>query len=138
MAPNAPAWLTARPIAHRGLHGDGVPENTPAAFIAAREAGFGVELDLRLTADGETAVFHDAHLDRLCGCMGRIETLAAADIGCLPVLGSEQTVPMLKTALEVLDGAPVLATSAKQPGMLGELREALQHVERARAAGPQV
>lgn len=113
--------LPTRYFAHRGLHGDDAPENTPAAFIAARKAGFGVELDLRLTADGETAVFHDAHLERLCGHVGRIETLAAADIGCLPVLGSEQTVPMLKTALEALDGAPVLC-DIKGRGIRDRLR----------------
>ena len=55
-----------------GNAGTDVPENTPAAFALARQAGFGVELDLRLTADGETAIFHDPVLRRLCGREGGV------------------------------------------------------------------
>lgn len=96
-------------FAHRGLHaGTDVPENTPAAFALARQAGFGVELDLRLTADGETAIFHDPVLRRLCGRDDRIETLAADTVGSIPVLGSGQNIPLLRTALASLGGAPLL------------------------------
>jgi len=51
-------------IAHRGAavpvsH----PENTVAAFLRARSvASDWVELDVRRTADGQTAIHHDAHL----------------------------------------------------------------------------
>jgi len=49
------AWLTTRPIAHRGLHNAsaGVIENTASAFAAAIAAGYGIETDLQISADGE-------------------------------------------------------------------------------------
>jgi glycerophosphoryl diester phosphodiesterase len=60
-------WLTARPIAHRGLHDKqrGCEENSLAAFATAATQGFAIECDLQLSADGEAMVFHDETLDRL-------------------------------------------------------------------------
>ena len=60
-------WLTARPIAHRGLHdaAAGVIENTPSAFRAAIDAGYGIECDVQISADGEAMVHHDDALGRL-------------------------------------------------------------------------
>ena len=59
--------LTARPIAHRGLHDapSGVIENTPSAFRAAIASGYGIECDLQVSADGEAMVYHDDVLGRL-------------------------------------------------------------------------
>ncbi len=61
------AWLTAQPIAHRGLHepSKGVIENTPSAFSAAIESGYGIECDVQITRDGEAVVHHDDTLGRL-------------------------------------------------------------------------
>src|SRR5258708_26563153 len=63
----APGWLTARPVAHRGLHDRtrGIIENMPAAIAAAAAANFSIEVDLQLTADGEAMVHHDDELGRL-------------------------------------------------------------------------
>src|SRR4029079_14090478 len=68
-------WLIARPWAHRGLHDvqKGVIENTPSAFTAAIAAGYGIECDLQVSADGEAMVFHDAGLGRLTEADKRIE-----------------------------------------------------------------
>ena len=67
MSLNAPAWLTARPIAHRGLHGARVDrvENSLGAAEAAVQGGFAIECDVQASADGEAMVFHDETLDRL-------------------------------------------------------------------------
>ena len=65
-----PAWdlLFAPPIAHRGLWSrNGPPENSLGAFEAACEAGYGIELDVQLSSDGEAMVFHDDKLVRLTG-----------------------------------------------------------------------
>ncbi len=70
----APAWLTERPIAHRGLHtGDSrVPENSLAAFQAAADAGYAIELDVQLTSDGQLVVCHDDDLTRMTGTAKKI------------------------------------------------------------------
>src|SRR3954469_25660901 len=63
----APDWLTARPVAHRGLHDEarGIIENMPAAAAAAIAGNFAIECDIQLSADGEAMVHHDAALGRL-------------------------------------------------------------------------
>ena len=61
------AWMTARPIAHRGLHDDARPENSLAAFAAGMEAGYPLELDVHLTRDNELVVVHDENLKRVTG-----------------------------------------------------------------------
>ena len=66
-------WLTARPVAHRGLHNAtaGVIENTPSAFRAAIAGNYAIECDVQITADGEAMVYHDDALGRLTeGCIG--------------------------------------------------------------------
>jgi len=73
-------WLTARPIAHRGLHdaAAGRIENTPSAFRAAIDAGYGIECDLQISADGEAMVHHDDALGRLTDGAGRLDSMTAA------------------------------------------------------------
>src|SRR5687767_3344145 len=73
-------WLTAKPIAHRGLHdaARGVIENCASAFTAAIEAGYAIECDLQLSGDGEAVVFHDETLDRLMVGKGLVASHSAA------------------------------------------------------------
>src|SRR3972149_9924010 len=73
-------WLTARPIAHRGLHdaAAGVVENTAAAFRAAISGDYAIECDLQLSADGEAMVYHDDALGRLTEGKGRLDAMPAA------------------------------------------------------------
>ncbi len=74
-------WLTARPIAHRGLHdAAGVVENTATAFSAAIAGGYGIECDLQVSADGEAMVHHDDALGRLTEGSGKLAELSAAEI----------------------------------------------------------
>ena len=70
-------WLTARPIAHRGLHdaAHGVIENTAGAVRAAIAAGYGIEIDLQISGDGEAMVHHDDVLGRLTEGEGRLDRL---------------------------------------------------------------
>jgi glycerophosphoryl diester phosphodiesterase len=80
------AWLTARPIAHRGLHdaAAGVVENTAAAFRAAIDSNYGIECDLQITADGEAMVHHDDALGRLTEGSERLADLSAAALKAVP------------------------------------------------------
>jgi glycerophosphoryl diester phosphodiesterase len=78
----APDWLTARPVAHRGLHDRtcGVIENMPAAAAAAVAANFAIECDIQLTADGEAMVHHDDELGRLTEGAGALLGKTAAEL----------------------------------------------------------
>ncbi len=75
-------WLTARPIAHRGLHdaAAGIIENTASAFSAAIAGGYSIECDLQVSADGEAMVHHDDALGRLTEGNGPLADLSAAEL----------------------------------------------------------
>ncbi|MDE2061344.1 MAG: glycerophosphodiester phosphodiesterase [Bradyrhizobium sp.] len=74
-----PDWLTARPVAHRGLHDRprGIVENMPGAALAAIDGNFAIECDIQLTADGEAMVHHDDGLGRLTEGAGPLLGLTA-------------------------------------------------------------
>ena len=78
----APDWLTARPVAHRGLHdlARGVVENMPAAALAAVAGNFAIECDIQLTADGEAMVHHDDALGRLTEGSGALLGKTSAEL----------------------------------------------------------
>jgi glycerophosphoryl diester phosphodiesterase len=108
LLPAAPDWLRDVPLAHRGLHGDGVPENSLAAFEAAARAGVGVELDVHRTRDGVPVVLHDPDLRRVTGTAGRVAALDLADVAAVRLRGTDLGVPTLADALTVLADVPVM------------------------------
>jgi glycerophosphoryl diester phosphodiesterase len=75
-------WLTARPIAHRGLHdaAKGIIENTASAFNAAIAGNYAIECDLQVSVDGEAMVHHDGALGRLTEGSGRLDAMLASDL----------------------------------------------------------
>jgi glycerophosphoryl diester phosphodiesterase len=77
-----PDWLTARPVAHRGLHdaSSGVIENNEAAFRAAIAGNYSIECDIQITADGEAMVHHDDALGRLTDGAGALKTKTSAEL----------------------------------------------------------
>ena len=100
-----------RAYAHRGLGwGEGsYPENSLPGFAAAAAAGFGIELDLQLSADGEVFVFHDYTLDRMCGVPGKLSEKTAAELKALRLAGSEETIPTFAEVLATVGGrVPIL------------------------------
>jgi glycerophosphoryl diester phosphodiesterase len=106
--PVCPPWLAEVPLAHRGLHGDGVPENSLAAFAAAAGAGYGVELDVHLSRDGVPVVHHDTSLVRFTGRDARIGELTAAQLATLRLASSDEHVPTLAEVLRTMGDAPVM------------------------------
>lgn len=96
--------------AHRGLHDNSgpQPENSLAAFQAAKEAGYGVELDVRFTADRQVVVFHDDTLQRMCGDPRRVDECTYAQLKELRLLDTDQHIPLLSEALEILDKTTLL------------------------------
>ena len=114
-APNAPAWLTARPIAHRGLHdrAAGIIENTVLAAQAAIARGFAIECDVQLTADGEAVVFHDATTGRLLATDTVVARSSAASLAALPFKSGADHVPTLAHFLATIGGRVPLICEIK-------------------------
>ncbi|WP_439136998.1 glycerophosphodiester phosphodiesterase family protein [Roseicyclus sp.] len=138
--PALPASLLARPIAHRGLHdrAAGVIENSPAAFAAAIAAGYGIELDLQLSADGVAMVFHDDSLDRLTGESGPVRDRDAAALGRIALTGSQggDRIPTLAAVLEQVAGrVPLLIELKDQSQGQGSATPALERTVAATLAG---
>ncbi len=110
------------PIAHRGYHDRDQrrPENSRAAFRAAIEAGYGIELDIQPSADNVPMVFHDYDLRRLTGQPGRIRGQAAADLERLRLIDSDETIPTLAEVLRLVAGqVPLLIEIKDQDGAMG-------------------
>lgn len=127
-APLLPPGFLSLPLAHRGLHerGRGVIENSRAAIIAAIEAGYGVELDLQLSADGEAMVFHDYELERLTGRPGLVAETRADALGEMTLTGGEG-VPTLGEILGLTAGrAPLLIEIKDQSRALAAMDGALE------------
>ena len=85
------AALQGWKYAHRGLHDAEKPENSMAAFRAALENGYGIELDIHLIKDGNLAVIHDTALVRTTGCDGKITDLATEDLGNYRLENTDET-----------------------------------------------
>ena len=107
------AWLANRTYAHRGLHGPGVPENSPAAFAAAIKHGLGIECDVQRTADGQAVVFHDWVLDRLTGQTGPVLERDSAVLTAISLKDGADTIPTLPTVLDLIGGQVPLLIEVK-------------------------
>lgn len=108
------AAILAKPIAHRGLHGveTGCTENSFEAAEAAVAAGFGIECDVQISADGEAIVFHDAQLDRLTHASGALASLSAASLAAIP-LRDGAAIPTLQALLASIAGRAPLVIEIK-------------------------
>ena len=107
------AWLGQWRYAHRGLHGAGFPENSPAAFAAAIERGMAIECDIQRSADGQAMVFHDDELDRLTGLSGPVSQHSAEALGKIVLTGGNDTIPSLRQLLDQVDGKVPLLIEIK-------------------------
>lgn len=121
------AWerLFHPPVAHRGLWSpDGPPENSLGAFQAACAAGYGVELDIQLSADGEAMVFHDEDLERMTGVTGRLGDRTAAELSDLRLKGTDERIPTLVETLALIGRRALVHIELKTPyGHVGPLEQ---------------
>ncbi len=121
------AWerLFDPPVAHRGLWTpDGAPENSLAAFQAACAGGYGIELDVQLTADGEAVVFHDERLERMTGQEGRLRDHTVAELGAMTLNGTDETIPTLADTLTMIGHRAMVFIELKTPfGEVGPLEK---------------
>lgn len=109
----APAWLVARPIAHRGLHGGAVVENSLGAARAAIRHGFAIECDVRLTADNDAVVFHDGDLARLTGLPDLVVAHTSAALQAVRYRVGGEGICTLQTLLREIDGRVPLICEIK-------------------------
>jgi glycerophosphoryl diester phosphodiesterase len=117
-------------IAHRGLWSpDGPPENSLGAFQAACAAGYGIELDVQLSADGEAMVFHDEDLERMTGQPGKLCDYTAADLGQMRLKGADERIPTLTEALVEVGHRAMVHVELKTPyGRVGPLEQRTHEV----------
>lgn len=111
----APAWLTARPVAHRALHdaSRGIMENTSSAVDAAMARGYAIEVDIQLSSDGEALVFHDDTLERLTTGSGPAGALTAAQLKATPLRGTADRMMTLAELLARVGGRVPLVIELK-------------------------
>lgn len=109
-----PRFLTT-PLAHRGYHDRKLrrPENSSGAFRAAVAAGYGIELDVQVSADGQAMVFHDDVLDRLTEQRGPVRDLGAAQLGAIALRHSDESIPTLPEVLAAVAGKVPLLIEIK-------------------------
>lgn len=125
-------------VAHRGAPSER-PENTLAAFEVAVDAGAkAVEFDVRVTADGQVVVMHDATLDRTTDGSGLIREQSLAEVLAVGIGGPEgrtYTVPTLHETLAQLSGRAAVDVEIKNvpgdPDFDPEIELAVELVHRA-------
>ncbi|HEY3889908.1 MAG TPA: glycerophosphodiester phosphodiesterase [Caulobacteraceae bacterium] len=126
------AWerLFDPPVAHRGLWSPGgAPENSLAAFQAACAHGYGIELDVQLSSDGQAFVFHDSKLQRMTGAEGRISDHSAADLSALRLLGTDEPIPTLADTLTEVGHRAMVHIELKTPaGEVGPLEKRVHEI----------
>ena len=120
--PNLPAAFLQTPITHRAYHdiSQGRPENSRAAIRAAIAAGYGIEIDLQLSKDGQAMVFHDYDLHRLTPEQGMVRDHTASELLAIPLLHGDEGIPTLTEVLDIIDGrVPLLIEIKDQDGGMG-------------------
>lgn len=115
-------------IAHRGLHGGGVPENSMTAFKKAIELGLPIELDVRLTKDAKVVVLHDMRLKRMCGADVRVCDLTYDELMKYTLAETDEHIPLFKDVLKLVDGRVPLLVELKKGHPLGKLENRTYHL----------
>ncbi len=117
-----PASFLDRPIAHRALHDvtDGRPENSRAAVRAAIERGYGIEIDVQLSANRDAMVFHDYDLARLANAKGPIQQVKTVELSQTTLRHGDEGIPTLPEILDIVAGqVPLLIEIKDQDGVMG-------------------
>lgn len=101
--------------AHRGLHSEdrSIPENSMPAFLKAAEKGYGIELDVQLSRDGQVVVFHDDTLNRVCGVDSRVDEKDYSELSEMSLCGTEYRIPLFSQVLEAVAGRSTLIVELK-------------------------
>ena len=115
-------------IAHRGLYGKDVPENSLRAFENAVRSGVPAELDVRLTKDGRIVVFHDSSLLRMCSVDAEISDFTYDQLSSFKLDGSNEKIPLLSEVLSLVQGRIPLLIEVKDGAPFWTLEKRLYHL----------
>ena len=119
--------LLSRRYAHRGLHNGTRAENSLSAFKAAVDAGYGIELDVRLSSDGELVVFHDDTLERVTDREGRVDSYTAKELSEIKLCDTGDGIPTFREVLRLVDGrVPLLVELKEDAGKYGVTEKACE------------
>ena len=111
--------------AHRGLHDENIPENSLAAFSNAIDNGYGIEIDVQLSSDGELFVFHDHTAKRMCGVDKNLSEMTSDEIKSLRLLDTDEHIPTLAEVLSLVDSNVPLLIEIKYYAQTKKLCEVL-------------
>lgn len=115
-------------IAHRGLHGEAVPENSLAAFESAIENNIAVELDVRLTKDCKIVVFHDKNLKRMTGIDAELSDFDYVQLSALALNETSEKIPLLTEVLKLVAGKVPVFIEIKEGSPVGILEKRLAKI----------
>ncbi len=115
-----PPSLIRIPVAHRALHdrSRGIIENSPSAIQAAIVAGYAIEIDVQLSADGQAMVFHDDRMERLTAATGLVRDHTADALGRTVLTGGTDTIPTLPQVLAMVAGQMPLLIEIKDQSLM--------------------
>lgn len=122
------SWLTSTLIAHRGLHSETVPENSMAAFEAAVQAGYTIELDAQLTKDNQVVVLHDNDLNRVFDLDKKIIEMTYEELQAYTILDSDQKIPLLSDVIAMIDDQVPVMIEVKNDLEVGTIEGAIYEV----------
>lgn len=105
-------WVLSKPICHRGLWDENIPENTLPAYLNAVKHGYPIEMDIQMSVDGKLFCFHDDNMKRLTGLDKDIRTLSTQEISALNVGGEK--ILTFREFLDAVDGKVPLLIEIKQ------------------------
>ena len=123
------SWIVNTPIAHRGLHSEGIPENSMAAFSEAIKYGYAIELDVRSTKDGTIVVFHDDKLSRLTGIDGYVSNSEYSSIKHLRLQKTNERIPTFKEVLKLVNGQVPLLIEVKNANKVSFERDVWEELK---------
>lgn len=115
------SWLVNSYIAHRGLHDEESPENSLSAFKKAIDAGYPIELDVRMIEDGTIVVFHDEKISRMTSGDKYIHNFTKDDLENYTLLHTNEKIPTFEEVLNLVDGKVPLLVEIKNEGKVGEI-----------------
>ena len=115
------SWILQRPIAHRGFHGNGAPENSAEAFKRAIVNNFPIETDLQITKDGGIVCFHDDSAERMTGEKRLLSEMTVEEIKNLRLDNTEEQILTFEEFLRLVDGKVPLMIEIKTQKRYKEL-----------------